>query len=355
MPVNGQELATLDFGNLIGGPLSAVVEAQAKSALRTTDFIKQVAFDRNGKLIDVDFTYSRRNDSGVDEDFTLTVPLLTMVPIPYIAIDEAIVEFNAKITSITQQQSMSDFANNTNVDAGGSWWFARAAMTSKTSYQRTSASSDKEERTFDMRVYVKARGTDMPSGTERLLTILENVIKERRGGPAGSLAGGLTGLKATRINMGASGTAAIIEVTFDKDIASAKPGWGVFESSGTAPKAWILEPIATGGKKAKVANAGTTTYDFDDAKTYGIRAVTELQDVTLTGDTNVTNGTDVALTFKLPVIAAQAGWKLYKNNTSVVIGTVVTPATAAAPTTLTLKPVISEQVLATQLCDFKSA
>jgi len=35
MAVSGRELSSLDFGNLIGGPLNAVVEAQAKSAITT--------------------------------------------------------------------------------------------------------------------------------------------------------------------------------------------------------------------------------------------------------------------------------------------------------------------------------
>ena len=36
----GKELASLDFKNLIGGPLSAVVEAQAMAAESTVNFIK---------------------------------------------------------------------------------------------------------------------------------------------------------------------------------------------------------------------------------------------------------------------------------------------------------------------------
>src|SRR5262249_23504761 len=59
---------------------------------------------------------------------------------------------------------------------------ASAHMNSKTSYQRTSAHSDKEERTFDLHVRVEVRNTDMPAGTERLMTLLENVITERKAG-----------------------------------------------------------------------------------------------------------------------------------------------------------------------------
>ena len=99
MSVDGREIATLDFPNLIGGPLNAIVEAQAKSALATANFIQEVAFDKQGKAVHVDFTYSRKNRDGRAQDFTLSVPFLTMVPIPYIQIDNAEFEFNAKITS----------------------------------------------------------------------------------------------------------------------------------------------------------------------------------------------------------------------------------------------------------------
>ena len=76
MPVSGKELATLDFASLIGGPLNAVVEAQAKSALATVNFIKETSFDKDGNLINVDFKYNREG-----EEFSLTVPFLTLLPV----------------------------------------------------------------------------------------------------------------------------------------------------------------------------------------------------------------------------------------------------------------------------------
>ncbi len=44
-------IASLDFANLIGGPLNAVVEAQAKSAITTANFIKEVAFTKEGNKV----------------------------------------------------------------------------------------------------------------------------------------------------------------------------------------------------------------------------------------------------------------------------------------------------------------
>lgn len=351
MPVNGQELATLDFGNLIGGPLSAVVEAQAKSSMRTADFIREVAFDKDGKLLTVDFVYNRRNDdTNTDEEFTLTVPFLTMLPVPYIQIDEAIIEFNAKITSITQQGTMSELKNRTDASAGGSWWFARAAITSKTSYQRTSASSDKEERTFDMRVYVKARGTDMPSGTERLLTILENVITERKGGSTSSLLGLQPAKKET---LGAAATDASKEVTFNRSISAAKVGWGLFEASGGAVKGWITD--ITAGSKATVLNATGAAFDIVPERTYSIKPITELQNVKVPADKPIVANTDIEIEFTTPVISADVGWKLRPDgNATEVLGTVVTRATKAAPTKLKIKPAKDATLMAAQQFDLMS-
>lgn len=179
MPVSGKELASLDFANLIGGPLNAIVEAQAKSAITTANFIKEIGFDKDGKVVNVDFTYNRKNDNGSDQEFKLTMPFLCMLPVPYITISNALIEFNAKITSTTESSTSSNFSQQVEASAGGRFWFVSAKVTSKTAYQRTTASSDREERTFDMHVRVEARNQDMPAGTERILTLLENSIAEK--------------------------------------------------------------------------------------------------------------------------------------------------------------------------------
>jgi hypothetical protein len=177
----GKELATLDFANLIGGPLNAVVEAQAKAALTTVNFIKEVAFDPEGKARQVSFSYVRRDTDGKTREYNLQVPFLTMLPIPYIAVKKATIDFNAKITSTTQADSSESLKTDTNAGAGGSWWFAKAKLETKVAYQKTTSSSVKEERTYDLHINVEACNDEMPAGTERLLTILEQSIGENKG------------------------------------------------------------------------------------------------------------------------------------------------------------------------------
>ena len=197
MPVSGQELATLDFANLIGGPLKAIVDAQAKPAIATVSFIKEAAFvdekDASGKVIGskarmVSFTYDRLSETEIDdttkqpkqETYSLTVPFLTMLPMPYISVKRATIDFNAKITSIQSQEMNDKFENETNLEAKSGWWFVTAKLNSKVAYQKTNANSNKEERTFDMHIHVEAQNEELPAGTERLLSILEQSINEKK-------------------------------------------------------------------------------------------------------------------------------------------------------------------------------
>lgn len=72
----GQELSSLNFGNLIGGPLSAVVEAQILAAKSTVDYIKRVGFDENGDPEYVTFTYPKEiapYQVGIAGDLKVTV------------------------------------------------------------------------------------------------------------------------------------------------------------------------------------------------------------------------------------------------------------------------------------------
>ena len=181
MAISGRELSSLDFGNLIGGPLNAIVEAQAKSAIATANFIREVAFDDDGKVVNVDFSYEKANGNGSKQDFKLTVPFLTMLPVPYIKVNDAVVEFNAKITSTTESNSSSNFSTVADASVGGSYWFVSAKVNTKTSYQKQSSSSEREERTFDMHVRVNVTNADMPGGTERIINMLEESIGETAG------------------------------------------------------------------------------------------------------------------------------------------------------------------------------
>ncbi|MCI6718591.1 MAG: DUF2589 domain-containing protein, partial [Prevotella sp.] len=96
--VANNALQSLPFGTLIGGPLSACVEAQKQAALTSWEFIRDVGLtdteDGGKKAIYVNFEYRKDGHS-----VTLSLPLLTIVPIPYMAIREIDIAFKARISA----------------------------------------------------------------------------------------------------------------------------------------------------------------------------------------------------------------------------------------------------------------
>lgn len=181
MTVDGREISSLDFASLIGGPLNAIVEAQAKSAIATANFIREVAFDKEGRAVVSEFRYNKVGEDGREQEVRLSVPFITMLPIPYVAIEEAEIEFNAKITSTRESTSSDSFGGELGAGIDGAW-FKGASLSTKMSYQKQSSTQEKEQRSYDMRVKVKLRSADIPPGTERLLSALENAVEERAGG-----------------------------------------------------------------------------------------------------------------------------------------------------------------------------
>lgn len=183
----GDELSSIDFKSMIGGPLDAVVRAQAQSAQTSVDFIKSVGFDQDSnEPTMITFSYMKAIESTDDDGNTtvtptkydLTVPILTMLPIPFIRIEETTIDFNAKINSVQESTTSSSHELNTKLSAKAGWGPFSAKLNASYSYQRSTSASSKIERTYSMAVHVRAVQDELPAGTERLLGILENSIEE---------------------------------------------------------------------------------------------------------------------------------------------------------------------------------
>jgi hypothetical protein len=308
MPVSnydpGQELSSIDFRSMIGGPLTAVVEAQAQAALSTVDFIKAIGFEPDtedettgeitpGGPIYVQFKYPKQvspyipprngiidsatlenvsnaasidsviitssggnngnivatvnGDNGIDivvqsggdgysgsdtfvvtytsndepgttetangtitvrnedavpaefEELQLEVPILTMVPIPFLRVEETEIDFNAKINSMEYRRVGSEFkaasSLNTRSTTSGSITTGTGAFISlfakgsarlkftnsvnfkvSASYKRSSKQGSKVEKSYQLGVRVKATQDETPGGMEKILNILEDAI-----------------------------------------------------------------------------------------------------------------------------------------------------------------------------------
>ena len=212
-PPPAQELSSIDFESLLGGPLIAVVNAQAQAAMSSVKFIKDVGFkpaasedfeaQETNEPIYVTFKYPKEispyqprveevtdNEGNVTtaaqderaavyEQMELTVPILTMLPIPFIRIEETEIDFNAKINSIESRRHENAFRASAALEAGAGWLWGSARLKVSSSYQSKTRTGTETKRTYSMAVHIKAVQDEMPAGMERLLGILENAIGSR--------------------------------------------------------------------------------------------------------------------------------------------------------------------------------
>lgn len=187
MANHGKELSSIDFGSMIGGPLDAAIEAQAKSAITTVDFIKQVGFKDDAPVY-VSFNYNKLVDeesegdngnilvSQKEEEMELKVPILTMLPIPFIRIEEMTIDFNAKINSMSKNTTSSSFTIGGEFEAKQKWLGGSAKLSVSASYKKQRSSTSETKKTYSLAIHVKAVQDEMPAGMERILNILEENI-----------------------------------------------------------------------------------------------------------------------------------------------------------------------------------
>ncbi|MCM1090694.1 MAG: DUF2589 domain-containing protein [Butyrivibrio sp.] len=107
-----EQFAGLNMGQLIGGPLTAVADASTLLANSTADFINRVGFDGKGNLRTVAFAYQKRsmNEDGTSnlDAMKVEVPMLAIVPIPNIQVDEVNILFDMEVKQSEKSQQSLD-------------------------------------------------------------------------------------------------------------------------------------------------------------------------------------------------------------------------------------------------------
>lgn len=148
-------LNSIPFGNIIGGPLAACVRAQAEAAQTTIDFIRGFTMT-NSELdpegvepITVTFTFIMNG-----EKTRMTVPLMTIVPIPYMHIDYINLNFTADITACDDGKMEAKYATE--------------------GYTRTEDDEQSVSVESKMGINVRASTSSMPSGMAKMLEFFTN-------------------------------------------------------------------------------------------------------------------------------------------------------------------------------------
>jgi hypothetical protein len=173
------QLSNLPFKNLIGGPLNAAIEAQASAAQSTIEFVQAVGFrEVNGELdpIYVEFLF----EDSLGASRRVRVPLLLILPIPFIVIDTVDIQFKARIAASAGQASESSEQTTSaaRASAGFRFWGQRLDVSASFSSKKDSKASQDSKYSIEytMDVHVLASQAGIPQGMAEVLNILQEGV-----------------------------------------------------------------------------------------------------------------------------------------------------------------------------------
>lgn len=168
----GEQFAGLPMDQLIGAPLTAAADASLRLANSTADFINRVGFDANGNLRSVAFKYEKRsmNEDGTSnlDEMKVDVPMLAIVPIPNLQVDEVNILFDMEVKQSEKSESSLDVGATLNATAN--FGIVKVKVSGSVSvHQANTRSSDNSAK---YHVDVRATNHGIPEGLARVLDMM---------------------------------------------------------------------------------------------------------------------------------------------------------------------------------------
>lgn len=169
LPVDNQEslLQEIDFNRILGAPLSACVNAQEEAAQATLQYLNEVVFTQAGdddsslEPVTVSFYFE-----SAGQVHRIVMPLLLIVPVPYLQIDRVDLTFQATVTESRMNHDTRKLSLKAKYSAPGD--SAEVSKETKAEYMN--------KRCIDINLSVTS--ADMPMGISKLLEIFNNQLVE---------------------------------------------------------------------------------------------------------------------------------------------------------------------------------
>lgn len=166
-----EQFAGLQMDQLIGAPLRAAAEASTLLADSTAEFINRVGFD-GGKVRTVAFGYQKRsvNEDGTSnlDEMKVDIPMLAIVPIPNLQVDEVNVLFDMEVKQSERQESSMDLGAS--ITGTMNLGIIKVSVTGSISaHQSNTRSSDNSAK---YHVDVRAANHGTPEGLARVLDMM---------------------------------------------------------------------------------------------------------------------------------------------------------------------------------------
>lgn len=175
----------MELKQLISGPLVATIDADTISSQRYLRYLMEIAFEsydrktgQTGKLRILTFSY-QSNEGGQNHIQQVSVPLLTLVPLPLLQVQEADFDFDIQIIDAVTEEKERKFSlvkgdiEAPEEDDTEPELKLRASLAPQQKEGNVKGSVH-QGLTANMKVHVKMRQADMPGGLSNLLNLTAN-------------------------------------------------------------------------------------------------------------------------------------------------------------------------------------
>ena len=125
----------------------------------------------------INFAYDQQvqTETGTSyNNHNVTIPLMAMVPIPYLRIDTMDLDFSVKLTGVEKTAQVDRFSAKARAGYGGKKFGVTAAF----AHRSSKGQSKQISRSYSLQVKVRASQGEMPVGVERMINLMDNLITD---------------------------------------------------------------------------------------------------------------------------------------------------------------------------------
>lgn len=170
-PIGGL-IKSLPMEQMFAGPIMAAVDAQAKSAMATAQFIEQIGLNKDGSVRSSRFSYKELSQDESDPtkittiERSIDVPFAGgVVPIPNLVVQEINVDFEMRVD--TSQEDTKETSGSATFSGSVGFAFYKAKFSGSVSHK--SAQTRKTDTSAKYTVSLKAVQAEMPEGLSRAI------------------------------------------------------------------------------------------------------------------------------------------------------------------------------------------
>lgn len=182
MDVANKSIGTLQglpFDNLIGGPLNACIQAQNDAAKTSINFINNVCLNEDKETGEKSAVYVSFSFIQNGRKVVINVPMIAIVPIPYIAINSIDISFKATVNGVESESSSTETeyeSKENKKSTRKTGWFRKKTTTINSTFSTKRDSKSTQDSKFSVEatidVAVHAGQESMPAGMAKILEML---------------------------------------------------------------------------------------------------------------------------------------------------------------------------------------